>query len=250
MRENPDKQQYYKDFEALCMEKELKGDAYSQHQPYGPYERYIKGPLDRVLAVLALIVLSPLLLITALLIRIQLGSPVVFRQTRTGKNDKLFTIYKFRTMTNKRNNDGTLAPDEERLTKFSKHLRSLSIDETLELINIAFSSMAIVGPRPLLPEYLPYYSEEQKHRHDVLPGLTGLAQVHGRNAISWDEKFAWDIQYVNKITFLGDCKIILDTIITVFRREGIHSAASATMESFIEYCKQKEGNNVESDIPV
>lgn len=185
------------------------------------YAKYIKRILDLILSLMALIVLIPLMIIIGILVRINLGSPIIFKQKRPGKNEKIFTLYKFRTMTDKRDIDGNLLPDEYRLTKFGKFLRSTSLDELPELINIIKGNMAIVGPRPLLVEYLSLYNEEQRHRHDVRPGLTGLAQINGRNSISWEEKFKDDIEYIRKITFLGDCKIALKTIGKVFKKEGI-----------------------------
>ena len=168
------------------------------------YAKYIKRILDFVLSLVALIVLSPVLLIVAILVRVKLGSPVVFKQQRPGKNEKIFTLYKFRTMTDKKDENGNLLPDSERLTKFGKFLRSTSLDELPELVNILKGNMAIVGPRPLLVEYLPLYNEKQKHRHDVRPGLTGLAQVSGRNSITWEEKFNDDLEYIEKISILED----------------------------------------------
>ena len=180
------------------------------------------------------------MLIIAILVRIKLGTPVIFKQQRPGKNEKIFTLYKFRTMTDKKDENGNLLPDSERLTKFGKLLRSTSLDELPELVNIIKGDMAIVGPRPLLVGYLPLYNEEQKHRHDVRPGLTGLAQVNGRNSISWEEKFKDDLKYVNKITFIGDTKIILKTVGKVFKREGISQENSATMEKFQGNKENKE----------
>ena len=203
-----------------------------KHKPFGPYEKYIKRPLDCVLASGALLALSPVMGITALTVRKNLGSPVIFSQDRPGKDGKVFKLYKFRSMTDERGEDGELLSDEVRLTRFGRLLRSTSIDELPELINIIKGDMAIVGPRPLLVKYLPRYNEHQARRHEVRPGFTGLAQVHGRNAISWEEKFDWDVKYVDNITFKGDCKIILDTIRTVLKREGINSDSSATMEEF------------------
>lgn len=185
------------------------------------YKKFIKRFLDLILSLMALILLMPLMIIIGILVRINLGSPIIFKQKRPGKNEKIFTLYKFRTMTDKRDIDGNLLPDEYRLTKFGKFLRSTSLDELPELINIIKGDMAIVGPRPLLVEYLSLYNEEQRHRHDVRPGLTGLAQINGRNSISWEEKFKDDIEYIRKITFLGDCKIALKTIGKVFKKEGI-----------------------------
>ncbi|HAS91461.1 MAG TPA: sugar transferase [Clostridiales bacterium] len=196
------------------------------------YKNYIKRFLDFILSFFALVILSPLLLIVFSLIRIKLGSPVLFKQERPGLNGKIFEIFKFRTMTDKRDENGKLLPDSERLTSFGKFLRSTSIDELPELINILKGDMSIVGPRPLLVKYLPLYNEEQRHRHDVRPGLTGLAQINGRNAISWEDKFKFDVKYVNNISFIGDLKIILQTVLKVFRRADINSKNNITMEEF------------------
>lgn len=193
----------------------------SNHKPYGPYERFIKRPLDCVLSSLALIVLSPVIGVTALLVRTKLGSPVLFKQERPGKDEKIFSIYKFRSMTDERDENGELLPDDVRLTKFGKILRVTSLDELPELFNIAKGDMAIIGPRPLLVRYLPYYTEEERHRHDVRPGLTGMSQVHGRNYSSWQDRFSYDLSYVNKITFLGDVKIIFDTVKAVLSHSGV-----------------------------
>ena len=209
------------------------------HKPYGPYEKYFKRPLDCLLATCAVIVLSPILIVTALLVRVKLGSPVLFTQDRPGKDEKVFKLYKFRTMTDECDENGELLSDEIRLTPFGEALRSTSIDELPELLNIICGDMSVVGPRPLLVEYLPWYSEEQAQRHSVRPGLTGEAQVNGRNEVGWDEKFAYDVDYVNNITFVNDCKIILATVDKVFKREGISSATSVTMESFVDYCISK-----------
>ncbi len=204
----------------------------------GLYQKYFKRLLDIVLSAVSLILLSPLMAVLAVLVRVKLGTPVIFRQQRPGKKDKntgtekIFALYKFRTMTDKKDAEGNLLPDEQRLTAFGKKLRSTSLDELPELWNILKGDMSIVGPRPLLVRYLPLYSEKQRHRHDVRPGFTGLAQVNGRNSISWQEKFEWDIKYVQHITFLGDVKIILQTIKTVIRRDGISSETSVTMEEF------------------
>ena len=185
------------------------------------YAKYIKRILDLILSLMALIVLMPLMIIIGILVRINLGSPIIFKQKRPGKNEKIFTLYKFRTMTDKRDIDGNLLPDEYRLTKFGKFLRSTSLDELPELINIIKGDMAIVGPRPLLVEYLPYYTEEEKHRHDVRPGLTGLAQVNGRNAISREEKLKYDTEYIKEISFYSDLKIIFKTIKKTIKRKDI-----------------------------
>lgn len=198
----------------------------------GFYEKYIKRALDIVLSGIAMIVLSPVMLITAILVRVNLGSPVVFCQERPGKDEIIFKMHKFRTMTDERNENGELLPDEKRLTEFGKTLRSLSLDELPELWDIFRGKMSIVGPRPLLVKYLPLYSEEQHHRHDIKPGLTGWAQVNGRNLTSWEERFEHDIYYVNHVSFLMDIKIVFATVRCVFAREGINAEGSATMEAF------------------
>ena len=196
------------------------------------YARYIKRWLDFILSLFAIIILSPILLIIALLVRIKLGSPVIFKQKRPGLHEKIFTLYKFRTMTDEKDKDGNLLPDDQRLTKFGKLLRSTSLDELPELFNILKGDMSIVGPRPLLVKYLPLYNDNQKHRHDVRPGFTAWAQCNGRNAISWEEKFDLDIYYVKHVSFRLDLSIIFKTIKIVFLREGISSDTSATMEEF------------------
>ena len=203
-----------------------------QHRA-GFYEKYIKRLLDIVLSGAALVILSPVLLITAVLVRIKLGSPVIFTQERPGKDEKAVKLHKFRSMTDARDENGNLLPDKERLTGFGKKLRSLSIDELPELWDIFRGKMSFVGPRPLLVKYLPLYNAEQRHRHDVRPGLTGWAQVHGRNLTSWEERFEYDVEYVNNISFALDVKIIIMTIRCVFAREGINAEGSATMEDFI-----------------
>lgn len=193
----------------------------SSRKPYGPYERFIKRPLDAFLATGALIALSPVLLITAILVRFKLGSPVLFKQNRPGKDEKIFKLIKFRTMTDERDENGKLLPDIVRLTKFGRMLRATSLDELPELLNIIKGDMSIIGPRPLAVQYLPYYTNCEKHRHDVRPGLTGLAQVSGRNSISWDSKFKYDLEYIENLTFANDMKILFLTVKKVFVREGI-----------------------------
>lgn len=206
----------------------------------GLYKRYLKRPMDLVLSLLAVFILSPVLVLTAIMVRFKLGSPVLFKQKRPGLNEKIFTMYKFRTMTDAKDEKGELLPDAVRLTHFGKILRATSIDELPELFNIIKGDMSIVGPRPLLVQYLPLYSEHQKRRHEVRPGLTGMAQINGRNAISWDEKFDLDVKYVNNIGFLNDWKIISLTIKKVFVKEGISSETSATMEAFTGETKKED----------
>ena len=196
------------------------------------YKLFFKRFFDFILSLIAIIMLSPVYLIVIVLVRIKLGSPVFFTQKRPGKDEKIFKMYKFRTMTNEVDENGNLLPDDKRLTKFGKLLRSTSLGELPELFNILKGDMSIVGPRPLLVRYLPLYNEYQKHRHDARPGFTGWAQCNGRNSISWEEKFDLDVYYVNHITFLLDVKIIFKTVKTVLCREGISSEASATMEEF------------------
>lgn len=204
------------------------------HKPYGPYEKYCKRPLDMVCALLAILVFSWLYLIVAILVRVKLGSPVLFTQERPGKDEKVFKLYKFRSMTDQQDAEGNLLPDDVRLTKFGRFLRSTSLDELPEAFNILKGDMSLIGPRPLLVKYLPRYTEEQHRRHEVRPGLSGYAQVHGRNAISWEEKFKLDVTYVDHITFLGDLKILWDSVVVAFiRKDGITSETSATMEEFM-----------------
>jgi lipopolysaccharide/colanic/teichoic acid biosynthesis glycosyltransferase len=220
----------------------------TKHKPYGSYEKYFKRPLDLICGLAAVVVFWWLYLIIAILVRVKLGSPVLFTQERPGKDEKIFKLYKFRTMTDARDENGELLSDEVRLTKFGRFLRSTSLDELPEAFNIIKGDMSVIGPRPLLVKYLPYYSDEQHHRHDVRPGLSGYAQAHGRNGVSWDDKFAMDVTYVNHITFLGDVKIIIDTVISVVREDGISSSTSATMESFIDYAAAKEVADIKEPV--
>ena len=205
----------------------------SDNRKTGVYEKYFKRPLDIVCSGLALIILSPIIGIAAILVRKNLGSPVLFSQERPGKNEKIFRLYKFRTMNDATDSNGNLLPDTERLTKFGSFLRSTSIDELPELWNILRGDMSVVGPRPLLVRYLPRYNERQHHRHDVRPGLTGYAQSHGRNAVSWEDKFEMDVYYTENISFWMDASIVLQTVKSVLLREGISSETSATMEEFM-----------------
>lgn len=210
------------------------GEVTMEHKPYGPYETYFKRPLDILCALAALIVFGWLYILVAVLVRIKLGSPVIFKQPRPGRDEKIFDLYKFRSMTDERDENGELLPDEQRLTKFGKVLRATSLDELPEAFNILKGDMSVIGPRPLLVKYLPRYSERQHRRHEVRPGLSGYAQVHGRNTVSWQDKFEMDVKYVDHITFLGDLKIIWDSVMAAFvRRDGISSEMSVTMEEFM-----------------
>ena len=197
------------------------------------YRNCIKRLLDIIISLCGIIILSPVYIVLAILVRHKLGSPVLFTQERPGKDEKIFKLYKFRSMTDAKDDDGNLLPDEDRLPAFGKKLRSTSLDELPELFNILKGDMSIIGPRPLLVRYLPRYNEFQKHRHDVRPGLTGLAQTHGRNAITWEKKFEYDVEYVNNLSFALDVKIFLETVRAVLKREGISSETSATMEEFM-----------------
>lgn len=212
----------------------------TKHKPYGVYERYFKRALGVFCSLMAIVVFWWLFVIVAILVRVKLGSPVLFTQERPGKDEKIFKLYKFRTMTDARDEDGNLLPDDVRLTKFGKLLRSTSLDELPEVFNILKGDMSIIGPRPLLVKYLPLYNEDQKRRHEVRPGLSGYAQVNGRNSVSWEEKFRMDVEYVDHVTFMGDVKIILGTVFKAFvKREGIHSETAATMEEFRGTAKSK-----------
>ncbi|WP_294836431.1 sugar transferase [Eubacterium sp.] len=204
--------------------------------------KYIKRILDIISSLLAIIILSPLLAVTAVLVKTKLGSPVLFKQERPGKDEKIFTLMKFRTMTDERDENGELLPDEVRLTKFGKFLRSTSIDELPELFNILKGDMSVIGPRPLLVEYIPRYNEHQHRRHEVRPGLSGWAQVNGRNTISWEDKFDMDVHYVDNYSFAMDVKILFMTVLNVIKKEGISSETSATMEVFMGTPEKEEVN--------
>lgn len=210
------------------------------------YRRFFKRVLDVILSACALVALSPVLLVTALLVRIKLGSPVIFRQARPGKDEKIFHLYKFRTMTDQRDEKGELLPDEVRLTPFGKALRASSLDELPELWNILKGDMSIVGPRPLLVSYLPYYTSEEKKRHNVLPGLTGLAQVNGRNNLTWEQKFAYDLLYVDNISFASDVAILIKTVQKVFAKADIQANTQVTEGNLAQIrstTKQGEAND-------
>ena len=212
----------------------------NQHVPYGPYEAFFKRPLDLILSTVALIILSPILLVLAILVRVNLGSPIVFKQERPGRIDpktgeeKIFTLYKYRTMSDKRNEHNEILPDSERLTVFGRKLREISGDELLEAFNILKGDMSLVGPRPLLTRYLPAYTEAERHRHDVRPGLTGLAQINGRNYVKWNERLAYDVEYVNCITFIGDLKILAKTFLKVLKKDDVASNTDEIDEGYLD----------------
>lgn len=212
-----------------------------KHKPYGPYEKYVKRPLDCFLASSALILLSPVMLTVSVLVRTKLGSPVLFTQERPGKDEKIFKLYKFRTMTDERDENGELLSDTVRLTPFGEKLRSTSLDELPELFNIVKGDMAIIGPRPLLTRYLPAYTEEEAHRHDVRPGLSGLAQVNGRNYLPWDQRLAYDVEYVKKITFLGDLKIVMKTIENVLAQNDVATNTEEIDEGYLDEIRGVRG---------
>lgn len=196
------------------------------------YQKGNKRIFDIVLSFLILTAMIPVLIVVGLVIKIRLGSPVFFKQKRPGLNGEIFTIYKFRTMTNEKDDQGNLLPNHARITKLGKFLRATSLDELPELFNVLKGDMSLVGPRPLLVEYLPLYNDYQNRRHEVRPGITGLAQVNGRNAISWAERFDFDIQYVDNVSLLLDCKILCKTVLTVFKRKGVNASNTVTMEKF------------------
>lgn len=207
------------------------------------YKKYVKRILDILISLVGLIILSPVFLIVAILVKIKLGSPIFFKQERPGKDEKIFKLYKFRSMSDKKDENGKLLPDKERLTKFGKILRSTSLDELPELFNILKGDMSLIGPRPLAVCYLPYYNEKEKHRHDVRPGLTGLAQINGRNALNWEERFAYDIEYINNITFMNDMKIFFKTFIKVFKKEDIVIRGTGKTIDFDEYRRLQNADN-------
>ena len=205
-----------------------------RHRPYGPYERYIKRPLDCILAALLLILLSPVMGVLALLVRVKLGAPVIFRQERPGRDEHIFRLCKFRSMTDAHNEKGELLSDSDRLTPFGRRLRETSLDELPELWNVLKGDMAIVGPRPLLVQYLPAYTDRERHRHDVRPGITGLAQINGRNFLPWGQRLALDVEYAERITFFGDLRILAMTVWKVLRREDVASSTEEIDEGDLD----------------
>lgn len=210
-----------------------------RHIPCGPYERWFKRPVDVFCALAALLVFWWLYIIVAVLVRVKLGSPVLFCQERPGKDEKIFKLYKFRTMTDERDENGELLPDEVRLTKFGKFLRSTSLDELPEAFNILKGDMSVIGPRPLVVQYLPYYTEEERHRHDVRPGLTGLAQVNGRNGLQWEDRFRYDLKYVEAISFWGDLKVLWLTVLKAAKRDGVVVRGTGKTVDFDVYRKKE-----------
>ncbi|MBQ8597495.1 MAG: sugar transferase [Lachnospiraceae bacterium] len=204
------------------------------------YRKFLKRLLDIIISLTALIILSPILLVVWILVRVKLGGPAIFTQQRPGKDEKIFKLYKFRSMTNEKDANGELLPDEVRLTKFGKILRSTSLDELPELFNILKGDMSLIGPRPLLVRYLPWYTEEERHRHDVRPGLTGLAQVNGRNALGWEDRFKYDLEYVNNLTLGMDLKVLGMTVGKVLKRSGTLSGADQTVADFDVYRKEQK----------
>ena len=207
------------------------------------YEQYIKRPIETALSLIALIILSPVMLVTAILVRVNLGSPVIYKQKRPGKDEKIFTLYKFRSMTNQRDDAGRALPDSMRLTKFGRLLRSTSLDELPELVNIIKGDMSIVGPRPLAVKYLPYYNDREIQRHAVRPGLTGLAQINGRNSIVWEDRFEFDIQYISKLSFLGDLRIIINPIKVALGRKDVEAQTGANIDFDVYRIKQLSHNH-------
>lgn len=204
------------------------------------YRKFVKRMIDIIISGVGIIVLSPVLLVLWILVRVKLGGPALFTQERPGRNEKIFKLYKFRSMTDERDEKGELLSDEIRLTHFGKLLRSTSLDELPELFNILKGDMSLIGPRPLLVRYLPYYNEEERHRHDVRPGLTGLAQVNGRNALGWEDRFGYDLEYVNHLTFGMDCKVIAMTVGKVLKRSGTLSGADQTVADFDAYRREQQ----------
>lgn len=223
-------------------EEKAKAEGKEIHKPYGLYEKYMKRPLDFFLSFVALIVFSPVMAVTAILIRLKLGSPVFFIQERPGRDERIFKIIKFRTMTNESDEYGNLLPDHDRLTSLGAFLRKSSIDELPELFNVIRSEMSIIGPRPLLKEYLPFYSESEKHRHDVRPGVSGLAQVNGRNSLGWDNRLAFDVKYVGKITLIEDVRIFFKTFQKVLKSEDV-AVDSETVEPWFN--RERAWNNID-----
>lgn len=213
-----------------------------KHKPHGIYEKYIKRPLDLFCGISAIIFFSWLYLIVAILVKVKLGSPVIFTQDRPGKDEKIFKLYKFRTMTDEKDANGNLLPDSERLTKFGRILRATSLDELPEAFNIVKGDMSIIGPRPLLPSYLEWYTEDEKHRHDVRPGLSGLAQVNGRNFLDWDKRFELDVIYAKNITFIGDFKIVLQTVKKFFTHSNIATDTSVSEGNMAKIREEKLKN--------